>query len=60
MNALVEYVFYAIIMKIDAFNVENFSFVATATFHGPLSLLYYISHPANKTDVPSFNLVNEP
>ena len=38
--------------KIDAFNIENFSFVATATFHGSLSLLHHINHPANKSVFP--------
>ena len=38
--------------KLDAFNIENFSFVAIATLHGPLSFLYHFSHSANKTSVP--------
>ena len=60
MKALIGF-FNAILMqKIDAFNTKNFSFVAIAVLHGPVSLLYHLSRSANKTSVPSFNLSSEP
>lgn len=59
MKALIEFFLCNFNGKLDAFNIENFSFMAIAPLQGPLSFLYHLSHPADKTSIPSFNLANE-